>query len=197
MRRRRGRVRLVTLSGAGDAGAWLLLTASFCVGAVAGHLLTGTEALDWAEPLRQMRPELAGSVPEWSIVTDLMKVLALAGVLSFSALGVAGLPLLSGVQGFSSACAVSAMVRTWGLPGLRLAALWIGLGQLPRLTALLIGGVPGWRAARSIAAGERAWREQWTGCLRWWAAAWVIGITGSVICRWLICALLPRLLPGV
>lgn len=157
MKRRRSSVRVLSVSSSPGAAAWLLLPAVFLLGGVAGHMTAGIESDQLAGILATYgagTPEAGMDLPALlSLLGRMLRTLALAGILSFSALGVIGLPLLLAVQGFLAAYAISALVRTWGYPGLAAAALWVGGSNLIQLALLLAIAVPGWVCAWEI-AGE-------------------------------------------
>ena len=190
--------RVMTVSSVRLRMGWLLLSAAFLLGAVGGHLLAGRGLVDPEALLEQLREQ--GQPQSWQEMALSLRPLAqrllMALVLSFSVLGVAALPLLLMVQGFAAGCAVSVLVRRWGVDGLTAGAVWIGLERFCALWALMLACVPGWELSRRSAAGERMNRATWTGCVRCWVYACAVGLGGSVICKWLICRYLPRLLWG-
>ena len=198
MMRREQPFRVMSVSGVRTQMGWWLLPAVYLLGAVAGHLLAGTGLADPQTLLDGMRAQSApDSWQEMALsLRPLARRLLMALVLSFSALGVAALPLLLMIQGFASGCAVSMLVRTWGMDGLRTWAVRIGLERFCALWALMLACVPGWELSRRVAAGDKINGAQWTGCVRLWLYACVLGLGGSVICKWLICTYLPRLLWG-
>lgn len=199
MIRQAGPVRVMTVSGVRERMIWWMFSGAFLLGAVGGHVLAGSGAVEPERLLQALQTEpVTGADLDWNALIPALwtqqQRLLLVLVLSFSVLGVVLLPLLLLWQGFGSGCAVSVLVRCWGVPGLTAGAVWIGLERLWALWALLLACVPGWELSRSIAAGERMNKTVWTGCVGRWLLACLLGLGGSVVCRWLICRYLARLL---
>lgn len=142
---------------------WLLLPLAFLLGGAAEHLLAG---LSIGEMTRFLEEYGAGCVQQGTVPPDLAALLwrflrpvLLALVLSCSALGVIGLPLLMGAQGFLAAYTISTLARTWGYNGLLAAAAWVGVDQVILMALLLAIAVPGWVRAWEIAADCRVDRK--------------------------------------
>ncbi|MCD8382302.1 MAG: hypothetical protein LUC30_05215 [Clostridiales bacterium] len=158
MKRQHSGVRVLTVPGSPYRLSWLLLTAGFLAGAVTGHVAAGLE-------LEQLTPVLESWVEQSirqgtelqpiSLLWRAAQPLGLAAILSFSALGMVGLPVLMGARGFLTACTVSAFVRTWGYQGLAAGAVWVCVGDGILLAMLLAVAVPGWTVSWELATGRR------------------------------------------
>ncbi len=197
MRKGNSRVHVLTVSSAGDGTALLLISGSFLLGAAAGHFTAGIHGAGWQSVAQAADFRTLSGSAGWEWLMTPVQMLLLSGILGFSALGVAGLPLLMFVQGFSTGCAASVMVRTWGYPGLKLACLWIGAGRLPLLAALVAVCSSGWTVARGILAGERTGRGTWPDFFFLWISMGTLALGGSAACRWLVSWLLARLGAGL
>ena len=163
MTRRETSVRIWSLPLSPAVLPWLLLPLSFLLGGVSGHLVSGV-GFDHLSTMLQgysVSCLTQGSVAfEFSgLLWRCLEPLLLALVLSFSALGVLGLPILLGVQGFRTGYAISGLSRTWGLSGLGTAALWIGVEDLILLALLLAIAIPGWARAWELATQTRLGRK--------------------------------------
>ena len=162
MRRRYSGVRVFTVPSSPDKVAWILLPAAFLIGGVMGQLFAGVKSGQLESVLTAYGtciPAAAFTLREaLSLLWQLFRTLMLAGILSFSALGVLGLPILFGVRGFLAAYAISALVRTWGYRGLATAAVWVGGSNFILLALLLLIAVPGWVYAWELASGRRTGR---------------------------------------
>ena len=163
MIRRETGVRVWSLPASPATLPWLLLPLAFLLGGGGGHLLAGLGAESLSGLLEGYSAScLAQGVTEPELPALLwrcLQPLLLALVLSFSALGVLGLPLLLGVQGFRTGYAISGLARTWGLPGLGAAALWVGVEDLILLALLLAVSIPGWARAWELATQTRLSRR--------------------------------------
>ncbi|MCD7760708.1 MAG: hypothetical protein LUH16_02890 [Clostridiales bacterium] len=158
MKRQHSGVRVLTVPGSPYRLSWLLLTAGFLAGAVTGHIAAGLGTEQLASVLERWMEEAVrqGTEPQpLALLWRAAQPVGLAVVLSFSALGAAGLPVLMGVRGFLTACTVSAFVRTWGYPGLAAGAAWVCVGDGILLAMLLAVAVPGWTISWELATGRR------------------------------------------
>lgn len=158
MKRQHSGVRVLTVPGSPCRLAWLLLTAEFLTGALTGHIVAGLGSEQLTPVLERWVEEAVsqGTEPQpLSLLWRAAQPVGLAAILSFSALGVAGLPVLMGVRGFLTACTVSAFVRTWGYPGLAAGAAWVCVEDGILLAMLLAVAVPGWTVSWELATGRR------------------------------------------
>lgn len=138
-------------------GALLLLSIVFLLGGGAGCLFA---ALSSGEGARELGSYLAdyltlardGGVPRelWPVLWGQLKYLLTALVLSLTALGVAGLPLLFGLRGFTFAFSVGCFCRVFGGRGLFPAFVLFGLPALLWTPALFSAGVPGFLSAQGL-----------------------------------------------
>lgn len=163
MTRRETSVRIWSLPLSPAALPWLLLPLSFLLGGVSGHLVSGVG-------FHHLSTMLEGYSVNWltqgsaafdfpGLLRSCLEPLLLTLVLSFSALGILGLPILLGIQGFRTGYAISGLSRTWGLPGLGTAALWVGIEDLVLLALLLAIAIPGWSRAWELATQTRLSRK--------------------------------------
>lgn len=86
----------------------------------------------------------------WLTLWGQLKYLLAALVLSCTALGVAGLPLLLGVRGFSLAFPAACFCRVFGGQGLFPAFVLMGLPALLWAPALFYLGVPGFLSSQRL-----------------------------------------------
>lgn len=191
-------MRVLTFPASPDRISWLLLPAAFLLGGIAGHLFAGVRSGQLTEVLTAYGTGILSS--EFGLrevgylLWQVVRMLLLAFVLSFSALGVAGLPILLSVQGFMNAYAVSAIVRTWGYHGFAVAVLWVGIGDLIQLVMLLTVAIPGWGCAWELASGGRAGRALPKNYLRSCTGICLAGTVLSVFYRWIVYTFLAPLL---
>ena len=89
----------------------------------------------------------------------------------FSALGLAVIPAVLGLEGFTLAFSVSAFLRVYGLAGYLPALAAFGLGGFVALSALLVLGLQCWqtsgRLAERLKTGRRTViysRDYWESC---------------------------------
>ncbi len=190
MRRRYSGVKVFTVPNSPDKIAWILLPVAFLLGGVMGQLFAGVRS----GQLESVLTEYGTSVPAaeftmreaLSLLWQLFRTLMLAGILSFSALGVLGLPILLGVRGFLAAYAISALVRTWGYRGLAAAAVWVGGSNFILLALLLLITVPGWVYAWELASGGRTGRILPKNYIRSCTGICLAGMLLAVFYQWLI-----------
>lgn len=170
---------------------WLLLPLVFLLGGVGGHLTAGFEVDSLTALLEGYgvncltqgvaEPDLPG------LLWRCMEPLLLALILSFSALGVLGLPVLLGVQGFRTGYAISGLARTWGFSGLGAAALWIGAEDLILLALLLAISIPGWARAWELATQTRLSGRLPPGYRRRCCLFCLAGLTLLLLYEYLLC----------
>lgn len=147
-----------------QSGALILLAIAFLAGGAAGcflAVLSGDAAAEELSAYLTGYLTLAqdGSLPRelWTVLWGQVKYLLAAAVLSMTALGLAGLPVLFGVRGFFLSFPVACFCRVFGGRGLFPAFVLFGLPALLWAPALFLLGVPGFLTARqrlSRPAGE-------------------------------------------
>ncbi|MCD7945584.1 MAG: hypothetical protein LUF81_03090 [Clostridiales bacterium] len=200
MKRQLSGVRVLTVPDSSYRLSWLLLTAGFLMGALTGHIVAGL-GLEQLTPVLEHWVEEAvcqGTEPQpLSLLWRAAQSVGLAAILSFSGLGVLGLPMLVGARGFLTACTVSAFVRTWGYPGLAAGAVWVCAGDGILLAMLLAVAVPGWTVSWELATGRRKHtklsRQVLVQCIGFCLA----GLAMTVAWGYLVwCWLTPMLLTG-
>ncbi|MCC8182856.1 MAG: hypothetical protein LIO45_07815 [Clostridiales bacterium] len=182
-------VQVLAFSGKPYRWAWLLLSAGFLIGAVAGHIAAGlgleqlTPVLEqWVEASIQQREEQKLVSLFWQAA----KPVGLALILSYSALGVVGLPVLMGIRGFLTACTVSAFVRIWGYQGLAAGAVWVCGSDGILLAALLAVSVPGWTVSWALASGQRKNRKEFRQTQIQCAGVCLVGLALTVAYGYLV-----------
>lgn len=170
---------------------WLLLPLGFLLGGLAGHLAAGLSA---DRLVAMLEGYSVNCLTYGSAKLDLpgllwrcLQPMLLALVLSFSALGVLGLPVLLGVQGFRTGYAISGLARTWGISGLGTAALWIGVEDLILLALLLAISIPGWSRAWELATQTRLGRRIPPGYRQRCCLFCAAGLALLVLYEWLLC----------
>ncbi|MGM9537105.1 MAG: hypothetical protein ACI3VN_02100 [Candidatus Onthomonas sp.] len=202
MTRRETGVRIWSLPASPANLPWLLLPLAFLLGGGGGHLLAGIGAESLSDLLESYSATcLTQGVTETDLPAFLWRCLRpmlLALVLSFSALGVLGLPLLLGIQGFYTGYVISGLARTWGLPGLGAAALWVGVEDLILLALLLAISIPGWARAWELATQTRLSRRMSPGygrrcCLFCFAGLVLLMVYEYLLCKFITPALWARL----
>lgn len=171
---------------------WLLLPLTFLLGGMAGHLMAGaaSEQLgQWLEGYSvscltqgSVQMNLPGSL--WRCLEPIL----LAGILSFSALGVLGLPVLLALQGFRTGYAISGLARAWGMPGLETAALWVGVEDFILLALLLAISIPGWSRAWELATQTRLGRRVPPGYRQRCGLFCLGGLALLLLYEWIVCS---------
>ena len=139
----------------GQSGALALLAVAFLLGGAAGCFLA---ALSGEAGVKELGGYLTGylalaqdgELPRglWTVLWGQMKYLLAALVLSVTALGLAGLPVLFGVRGFFFSFPVACFCRVFGGRGLLPAFVLFGLPALLWAPALFMTGVPGLLSAQ-------------------------------------------------
>lgn len=147
---------------------WLLLPAAFLLGGLCGHLMAGLSGERLTALLEGYGASLTGvgTADLGALARRCAGPVLLALVLSASAWGTVGLPVLLAGHGFVTGYLISGLVRTWGLEGWYAAALWLGVEELLLLTVLLAISAPGWNRARELMMQLKTNRRQ-TGGGRW------------------------------
>lgn len=196
-------VRIWSVPASPAALPWLLLPLFFLLGGAAGHLMAGFSGESLSDLLEDYSAScLAQSVTEPDLLGLLERCLSpllLALVLSFSALGVLGLPVLLGFQGFRTGYVISGLSRTWGISGLGAAALWIGIEDLILLALLLAVSIPGWARAWELATQTRLSRRLPPGyrqrcCLFCLAGLALLVLYECLLCKYITPVLWTKLL---
>lgn len=140
--------------------ALVTISVSFLLGGLAGCLMStfvggaGQESLrTYLESFLSTAQNGGATAPALAVqLWDILRWPILALLLSFTALGVLGLPLLFAVRGFLLAFSIAAFVQIFGSAGCLLAFLIFGVGGGFSVPALFILGVQGLGAARTLAS---------------------------------------------
>ena len=166
-------------------GALLLLSAVFFLGGGVGCLFAALSSGEGARELGSyltdyLRLAQEGGIPRgfWPILWGQLKYPLAALALSLTALGVAGLPLLLGLRGFSFAFSAACFCRVFGGRGLFPAFVLFGLPALLWAPALFSVGVPGFLSAQRLL--RRSLGEGGVAPLNagfWYRAALCVGLT--------------------
>lgn len=137
--------------------ALAVLSISFLIGGTAGCILAALSNGAGAEELGgylvgyltlAQEDELPRSL--FQVLCGQMKYLLAALLLSLTALGLAGLPLLFGIRGFFFAFPVACFCRVFGGRGMLPAFILFGLSALLWAPALFMAGVPGFLSAQQL-----------------------------------------------
>lgn len=137
---------------------WVLLPLACLVGGLTGHMAAGADTQGIAGLLGEEETLLLLSDTQSDPVGLLLwmgRYLIIALVLGCSTIGIAALPLLLGIHGFSAGYAISAFYRTWGYEGLRMAAIQIAVVYGIMLAALLAVSIPGWTRSLALCTGKK------------------------------------------
>lgn len=178
--------------------ALVVLAIAFLAGGGCGCLLA---ALSGGAGAQELSGYLAGylalardgELPRglWPLLWGQLKYVLAALALSFTALGVAGLPILLGVRGFFFSFPVACFCRVFGGSGLFPAFVLFGLPALLWAPALFLAGVPVFPGGQRP-AGER--RLSLDGVF--WCRAGLcvgLGLAAGLLEYWVV----PVLLRGV
>jgi len=129
------------------AACALLLGAAFLIGGIAGCLVAGSVHGQGGEALRtyleiylSLAKEGNLTVRFWQVVWEQVRILALAFALGFTAIGVAGIPMLFVLRGFEFAFSVACICRVFGAEGLVLALCLFGFPAILRIPTLFVLG---------------------------------------------------------
>ena len=141
-----------------DQGSALgILSVCFLLGGVAGcffaALSDGEGVLElgrYLEDYLLLAGEGGVSGGFWPVIWSRLKYPLAAMVLSATAFGVVGLPVLMGIQGFFLSFSVGCFCRVFGGAGLLPAFALFGLPALLWAPALLLVGVPGLQRSRTL-----------------------------------------------
>ena len=149
----------------GALTALAVVSAAFCLGALAGMLVAsqvgggGQDSLTaYLERYLAAAQSGAAAPPRVSsILWETLRWPVLTFLLGFTALGVVGIPLLFGVRGFLLSFAVASLVRLFGGAGCLLAMALFGISGALSVPALFVLGVQSFQAARQLAG--RVWGD--------------------------------------
>ena len=144
-----------------EAGSALpVLALIFLTGGLAGCLLAALSGGDGAGQLRDYLVDylsLSGQSLDpagfWVLLWDHLRDLLAVLVLSMTALGTVGLPVLFAVRGFFFAFSVGCFCRVFGASGLLPAFALFGLSALLWVPSLFLAGVPGMTRSRRLLSG--------------------------------------------
>lgn len=134
----------------GRTAALILLSVLFLIGGIAGCFFaglirdTGNVLPDYLHGCFDQLSQSGTSGRFLSVLWEVVRFPLLAFLLSFTALGVVGLPFLFVVRGFLLCYAISVFFRLFGAEGLILALVLFGLSALIWLPVLLLLGGQGW-----------------------------------------------------
>lgn len=166
-----------------QGGALVLLALAFLAGGAAGCVLAAlSSSADVEELSDYLTGYLAlardGSLPRglWAVLWGQVRYPLAAAVLSVTALGVVGLPVLFAVRGFFLSFPAACFCQVFGGRGLLPAFVLFGLPALLWAPTLFSLGVPGFLSALQRLrrpAGERGWPP----CNRGWLAGLCAGLT--------------------
>ena len=149
----------------GALTALAVVSAAFCLGALAGMLVAsqvgggGQDSLTaYLERYLAAAQSGAAAPPRVSsILWETLRWPVLTFLLGFTALGVVGIPLLFGVRGFLLSFSIACFVRLFGGAGCLLALLIFGVGGAVSVPVLFVLGVQSLLAARALAG--RVWGD--------------------------------------
>lgn len=149
---------------------WLALLLSalpFLIGGVLGCMLAASASGESDALLREyintylsaMTREALPSPGVVSVMWDYFRFPLVAVVLSFTALGLIGIPILFGVRGFLLSFSVTSFVRLFGTAGAGMAFLLFGLSEVIVLPVFFLLGIQGIGASarllERISSGKR------------------------------------------
>lgn len=152
-------VRIWDVPAGGLFPALLVVSAAFVLGGLLGCLMAaqvdggGTDSLN-AYLQSYLSAAQSGAVSKPGLLPVLWETLrwpVLTFFMSFTALGVLGIPVLFSIRGFLLSFAVSSFVRMFGGAGGILAFFAFGLTGLVAVPVLFVLGVQGFAAARELA----------------------------------------------
>ena len=166
--------------------ALAVLSTAFLLGGGLGCLVTALAGEDGRAELgsyltRYLSLAREGQLPRelWPLLWGQLKYALLALVLSLTALGVVGLPVLFGVRGFFFSFSVACFCRVFGGQGLFPAFVLFGLSALLWASALFMVGIPGLLSARqqlrrALGDGRGGWS---VGAAYWCRAGACVGLS--------------------
>lgn len=140
-----------------QSGALAILALAFLIGGGAGCLLAALSGGAGAEDLGGYLADYLslareGNLPRslWAVLWGQIRYLLAALILSLTALGLAGLPVLFGVRGFFFSFSVACFCRVFGGRGLFPAFILFALPALLWAPALFLMGVSGFLSAQQL-----------------------------------------------
>ncbi len=168
-------VRTVRLKLGGLAPAAVVLAAAYTLGVVLGGLTArATEAEALSRSLDScLEAVQAGTLnAEWlPLIWKCVRFPAVVFLCGFSVLGLAVVPVVLGMEGFTLAFSVSAFLRVYGLAGYLPALAAFGLGGFAAMPALMVLSLQCWQASGRLAERLKTGRrtliynaEYWEGC---------------------------------
>ena len=139
--------------------ALAVVSAAFCLGALAGMLLASQVGGGWQESLTAYLERYlaaaklgaAGPPRVSAVLWETLRWPVSAFLLGFSALGVVGIPLLFAARGFLLSFAVSSFVLMFGGAGAILAFFAFGFTGMLSLPVLFVLGVQGFASGQELA----------------------------------------------
>lgn len=155
-------------SPASEGVSALVVTAAFfALGGVLGQFVSAWALESGSEAVSAYLTQfLAQAQRDGLLYPDLFQFLWLslrwpfaAFVLGFSALGLLGLPILSGLRGFLFSFSVGVLGRALGRRGLCIAFLLLGLSGLISIPVFLLVATQSFMAARGLASRGQGKRE--------------------------------------
>lgn len=157
--KRRGMVRAGKASKGGRLSALALLGTAFGLGAVLGCCLAGhlsdtenSALLSYMEGyLSALRNGGAAMPGPGEVLWETFRWHGLVFLLSFTAVGLVGIPVVFGIRGFLLSFAVASLIRVLGGRGVILAALVFGMTGLLSFPAFFVLGTQGAAACRALA----------------------------------------------
>lgn len=141
----------------GQSRALVVLSIAFLMGGMAGCVLAALSSGAGAEELSRylvdyltlsQGGQLSRSL--WPVLWGQVRYLLAGLLLSLTALGLAGLPILFGVRGFFFSFPVACFCRVFGGRGLFTAFILFGLPALLWAPALFLMGVSGFLSAQQL-----------------------------------------------
>ena len=165
MRRKRA-VRIPYVSWAAWLPALVILSIFFLLGVFSGcflaYSLSGTESNALSAYMEgYLRTAHNGNLPSSDLLSVLWETFRwplLVFLLSFTAAGLVGLPIVFGIRGFLFSFAVACFIRIFGSTGAILSFLLFGITGMFSFPALFILGTQGMTACRILVSqlmGER------------------------------------------
>jgi hypothetical protein len=156
---RRHFARILDVPSGGLLSALTVLSAAFALGALVGCGLAASVGGNGSDVLAAyiqgyLAQAGAGAASPPELLTLVWQVIRwplLTLLLSFTALGIAGIPILFAVRGFLFSFAVASFIRMFGAAGAWLAFLIFGISGLLAVPVLFTLGVQGLTASSALA----------------------------------------------
>ena len=184
-----------------QGGTLAILSIAFLAGGILGGLFAalsggtgGDELSGYLSSYLALAEE--GERPQelWPLLWGQVKYLLLALLLSLTALGIVGIPMLFGVRGFFLSFPVACFCRVFGGRGMFPAFILFGLPALLWVPALFVMGTSGYLSARQLF--RRSMGEGRGGSLlngAFWCQAGVcvsLGLAAGLLEHWIVPVLL-------